>query len=223
MPDVGAAHPDALRGSSTFQWLQLESTDYRTYIANLRGIGCPERTIFEIVSADLDDLYWPRREPLLAKLKNAQATELERSQAASGVARLRAEEDAVLRKLFGLPEPTIASSELAPQTNRRRRTPPPAGGEETPPTMPIAFQPINTNLIQPSADDIEAMGRARQIFLAGLGTNNDVNSPEYLRRWQDAQVQADNLFGALVGRQTFLQYQAAAEAAANNTSAGPGK
>jgi hypothetical protein len=222
MPDVGAPQSEALRGSSTFQWSQLESTDYRTYIANLRVIGCPERTIFEIVSADLDDLYGPRREPLLAKLKNAQETELERSQAASGLARLRAEEDAVLRKLFGLPEPTIASSELAQPTWRRRRRPS-AGVEETHATMPIAFQPINTNLIQPSADDIEAMGRARQIFLAGLGTNNDVNSPEYLRRWQDAQVQADNLFGALVGRQTFLQYQAAAEAAVNNASAGPGK
>ncbi len=30
--------------TNAFNWSQLESTDYRQYIANLRAIGCPEVT-----------------------------------------------------------------------------------------------------------------------------------------------------------------------------------
>src|SRR5262249_25055911 len=45
----------------SFQWSQLESEDYPTYIANLRAIGCPERTIRDIVAADLHALLTERR------------------------------------------------------------------------------------------------------------------------------------------------------------------
>jgi hypothetical protein len=37
----------------SFHWRQLESTDYPTYIANLRAIGCPELTIRDIIIADV--------------------------------------------------------------------------------------------------------------------------------------------------------------------------
>jgi hypothetical protein len=48
-----------------FNWSQLESSDYRTYVANLRSIGCPEQTIRDIVAADLDNAYYaPRRQAL---------------------------------------------------------------------------------------------------------------------------------------------------------------
>ena len=51
-----------------FRWSQIESGDYRTYIANLRGIGCPEQTIRDLVKADVDSLYASRRQPLEEKL-----------------------------------------------------------------------------------------------------------------------------------------------------------
>jgi hypothetical protein len=41
------------------QWAQLESEDYKTYIARLRSIGCPEQTIRDIIIADLDKLLAP--------------------------------------------------------------------------------------------------------------------------------------------------------------------
>ncbi len=43
-----------------FRWAQLESEDYRTYIARLRAIGCPEQTIRDIVIADVDKLLAPK-------------------------------------------------------------------------------------------------------------------------------------------------------------------
>src|SRR5437868_6638046 len=34
--------------TNQFHWSQIESSDYRAYIANLRAIGCPEPTIRDI-------------------------------------------------------------------------------------------------------------------------------------------------------------------------------
>jgi hypothetical protein len=38
-------------------WAQVESPDYKAYIANLRGVGCPEETIRDIVIADISKFY----------------------------------------------------------------------------------------------------------------------------------------------------------------------
>lgn len=46
--------------SAILQWSQIESTNYTTYIANLRKIGCPEQTIREIIHADLNALLHQR-------------------------------------------------------------------------------------------------------------------------------------------------------------------
>ena len=54
MPAPGASPTAQVR---PFHWSQIESADYRTYIANLRGIGCPEQTIRDLVKADMDNLY----------------------------------------------------------------------------------------------------------------------------------------------------------------------
>jgi hypothetical protein len=43
-----------------FRWRQIESEDYPTYITNLRSIGCPEKTIRDILLADVEKLYQSR-------------------------------------------------------------------------------------------------------------------------------------------------------------------
>jgi hypothetical protein len=43
-----------------FCWSQLESTDYRTYIKNLRAVGCPEETVRDIILAEINKLYAPK-------------------------------------------------------------------------------------------------------------------------------------------------------------------
>lgn len=45
--------------TNDLKWAQLESEDYKTYIARLRSIGCPEQTIRDIIIADLDKLLAP--------------------------------------------------------------------------------------------------------------------------------------------------------------------
>ena len=39
------------------RWRDLESTNYNTYIANLRAVGCPEETICDIIGTELRKLY----------------------------------------------------------------------------------------------------------------------------------------------------------------------
>jgi len=44
-----------------FHWSQTESSDYPTYIRNLRSIGCPEQTIRDIIQADVHQLIHTNR------------------------------------------------------------------------------------------------------------------------------------------------------------------
>jgi hypothetical protein len=43
-----------------FSWSEVESPDYPVYIANLRKIGCPEKTIRDIIVADVNELFAER-------------------------------------------------------------------------------------------------------------------------------------------------------------------
>ena len=43
-----------------FRWAEIESADYRQYVANLRTVGCPEPVIRHIVIADLNQLHASR-------------------------------------------------------------------------------------------------------------------------------------------------------------------
>lgn len=60
-PHPPAAPPEAsvVVVTNQVQWSQLESEDYKTYIARLRAIGCPEQTLRDIIIADLDKLLAP--------------------------------------------------------------------------------------------------------------------------------------------------------------------
>lgn len=54
-----------------FTWRQVESEDYKQYIANLRAVRCPEQTIRDIIIADVNRLYADRENPLKNKPKPA--------------------------------------------------------------------------------------------------------------------------------------------------------
>lgn len=44
----------------SLDWQSVESGDYEEYIANLRSIGCPEKTIRDIIIADVSELFKQR-------------------------------------------------------------------------------------------------------------------------------------------------------------------
>ena len=46
-----------------FHWTEVESADYKEYISRLRAVQCPEKTIRDIIVADINKLYAPREAP----------------------------------------------------------------------------------------------------------------------------------------------------------------
>lgn len=48
-----------------FHWSEIESTDYRQYIANLRALGVPEQVIRDIIVADVNQIYTKRAREIL--------------------------------------------------------------------------------------------------------------------------------------------------------------
>lgn len=97
--------------TNRFDWSQLESTDYRKYIANLRAIGCPEPTLRDIIMTDVMRLYALRRGQFehndrefkfwetdeMRKPKGSQLAEREKQ-----LALIDKELPAVLRELLGI-------------------------------------------------------------------------------------------------------------------------
>ena len=57
----GTATTNVVVRRQFFSWHELESSDYPTYVANLRDIGCPEQTIRDIIVADVNAVYARRR------------------------------------------------------------------------------------------------------------------------------------------------------------------
>src|SRR6266705_2853652 len=43
--------------TNRFDWRMIESSDYEKYVANLRAIGCPEKTVRDIIVADVQKTY----------------------------------------------------------------------------------------------------------------------------------------------------------------------
>ncbi len=64
-PAASEPLPEVVVGSEVFDWARLESTDYHAYAANLRAIGCPEPTVRDIITADVNDLFTPHVKALV--------------------------------------------------------------------------------------------------------------------------------------------------------------
>lgn len=203
------AEAHRLPAEAPFQWSQIESTDYRTYIANLRGIGCPEQTIRDIVTADLHNLYAHRR----ASSKNLngieegdpRAVQAEKEQEA-----LNNEEQAVLAAFLGPTSDSALTSTSAPSAPARSTRFKPIE-----PELPLVFQPVETASLSLDAGQRQALDTLQQWFIEQLGgEHQDPADPGYRERWLNAQSQMDDLTRGMIGVNAFQDYQLAARAAA---------
>lgn len=69
--------------TNDFDWRQLESEDYKTYITRLRSIGCPEQTIRDIIISDLDKLMAPTVRSIYGRKQNVNYWESEEEELAN--------------------------------------------------------------------------------------------------------------------------------------------
>ena len=214
---ASAATPDP----KPFRWSQLESTDYATYIANLRKIECPEKTIRDIIAADMGDLFTQKRQNLLAQSQGGQDLSKEWDQ-------LQRQQQDILVKLLG-PQPTppasaqtqspSASTALAPAALTQAPATAPATISRTSQprldiSVPAVLLPPDSSL-QLTAQQKETWSALSKEFVQAIGgPNQDPNSSAYLRNWRKAQLQADDLFRATFGQDAFLKQQVQAAQAA---------
>jgi len=170
---------------SGFHWSQLESSNYTIYIANLRCVGCPEQTIRDIITADVDSFYAPKRE------------QIERNQSQRDLQELRQEEALLLSKLLGSPS-------TVPQVAPFRGEP--ALG--APVLMPLALENLQAREPKLSEQQMQVIDDLRHRFQQEIGTeDSDPNDPAYRQRWEIARRENDDLLQALLGGEFFLQYQ----------------
>lgn len=167
-----------------FRWSQLESSDYRTYIANLRSVGCPEQTIRDIISADVDSLYATRRE------------QFEKAVSQEKLKTLRDEEAFVIASLLGSSGP--------PALELRTRT---GQGEPTSLSVPLVFHDTErtSRLTEQQLQVIQAL---RQRFQAEVGAQpQDTLDPNYKQRWEAARRDTDDLLQAMLGSEFYLEQE----------------
>ena len=88
------------------RWSDLESTDYRQYIANLRAAGCPEGVIRDIITSDLNQVFVKRareiRPPEARKYWQKSTNERPTPKQMEQLAALAKEQSEVLKDLLGV-------------------------------------------------------------------------------------------------------------------------
>jgi hypothetical protein len=108
---TSAPAPVLIVRTNPFHWSQVESADYRKYIANLRAIGCPEETIKDFIMTDLMRHYARRRGALQDNGREFRywetderrtPTAKQREENERELARIDKELPAVLRELLGV-------------------------------------------------------------------------------------------------------------------------
>jgi hypothetical protein len=178
--------------SKPFRWSELESTDYRTYLANLRNIGCPEQTIRDILTADIDSVFAQKR----AQVEHTSSGGLAETQ----LRQLRGQEVSFLAALLGDVPPSPASAPQEPPWLLARR--------EVQPAVPLVFGNLDSPALKLNSDQIAAIGQVREEFRNQLGVQ-DTNDPAYAQRWNRARRDADDTVRGLLGSKVYLQLQAA--------------
>jgi hypothetical protein len=199
------AAPATSPAPAAFHWSQLESTDYRTYVANLRSIGCPEQTVRDIVTADLDSaVYAPKREQLRQRLaaNGGGGAVLGRQ---SFEAKLRQEELRFVNALLG--QPAEPETRMLADSSRSAQTSAPADqGPSTPASMPLIFLATGTNALGLNESQLAAVERLKRQFVQALGGEKlDPNGPEYAARWAQAQPLLDQRLRTVLGREVYYK------------------
>src|SRR3954470_20481854 len=90
-------------------WRMVESEDYRQYIVNLRSIGCPEETIRDIITADVNKLFEARKKEMTGSTNKFQYwkvgtffTDMFNEEKLKKNRELTKEKNALLKELLGV-------------------------------------------------------------------------------------------------------------------------
>jgi hypothetical protein len=218
VPVVSAPTIVPVAKGEPFRWSQLEASDYKIYISNLRNVGCPEQTIRDIITADVDaSVYADRRKPLEKKrAANGSASSLVRESAQMELEKLNDEETALLAELLG--SPVNSSNQLAADVS----TPSPSRtlrdrAAEAPSVMPVVLRDVDLSGLNLSAGQSNVIAGLRQKFVDEVGgANQDPGDPAYRERWNQAQANADDRLKAMLGLRAYQTMEFHARTGSNH-------
>lgn len=191
---------------SPFQWNQLESKDYRTYVKNLRTIGCPENTLRAIVTADVDGVYATRHHELEQQIKAWEnsswserlTTQNQHEELTTELQHLPGAERTEIDDLLGIKaaSPLVAAA------------PPPNQNRQQPIALPMVMQNLDLSQLNFNDQQKQAFEDVHQQFLADVGGSNQYpHDPAYWARWQKAQSVADNQLLGQLGNDAYIKIQ----------------
>lgn len=194
--------------SKPFSWSQVESPDYRIYVANLRGIGCPEQTIRDIITTDVRSAFGPRREALERKQKGQDGSSLvsrvTQQSIDAGLEELKYQEAQLIQELLDPRDSSkeIAASPIAAARERWHRM------QEKPVSVPLVLRKVDLASLNLDENRMKFISELREGFVKEIGGyNQDQNDPEYRKRWQKAQAESDALLHAMLGNRAYQEYQ----------------
>ncbi|MEN9574313.1 MAG: hypothetical protein RL514_2168 [Verrucomicrobiota bacterium] len=112
-----APTPALQTNAPPFHWRVLESPDYAVYAANLRAVGCPERTLRDILLPDIEKLYEEREAEVTDSAadtfwETADQRDARQRQRAAKLRALELEKRALIQRLLGAEWSYAALKEL---------------------------------------------------------------------------------------------------------------
>lgn len=205
--------PPPVARPAPFHWSQLESEDYSTYIARLHAIGCPDQTIRQIVTGELENEYADKKRLLreqgggtimpsqLRKLEGEQQAQLANILHSSPEISGTAPADQSAK-----PQPAIAANRIKyPLALQNLVSDTPAARSSS---LPAGKGSAASSLPPPTPSQHAALVGISNSFVKELGgSNQNPNDPKYPARWQKAQRNADDRMRAVMGAQYYTAYQ----------------
>lgn len=191
--------------AAPFQWNQVESDDYPTFISNLRAINCPEETIRHLVTGEIGQIYQEKQKQYEARAQ--------RPMLPSELRQLRQEQSAVLaeaipptrstEKFTAARSGTASSSEpLPPGPAPRYPLAFAASSSGAAPVSSRTSAPVTTSVLPETA--ASAINQIRQEFVSQIGgANQNPSDPSYYKRWSNAQRLADDRMRSLMGAEYY--------------------
>jgi len=168
-----------------FEWRQLESSDYPSYVANLRAIKCPEQTVRDIVTADVAGLFDRKRKEMGGTGGNQETEHWSKFEEARLVARLLGDS---MDRGGGVGDSVEAKS-----------------GMTKPARVPLVLQTQALAALNLTDEQQEEVHELTQQFIRDIGgLNQDPRDAAYFERWQRAQAKVDVQIVGAIGRRALV-------------------
>ncbi len=200
-----------LARAGQFHWSQLESTNFLTYVANLRAVGCPEQTLRDIIGAEVQALYAPVREAILDG-ENSSGRRL-----VSEREKLARDQAWLVGQLLGIDRPpALAQARLDSGFDSTRGDPRWSSGVD--PSASLAGHPLTDRReVAPLSGQARRASVVEHAAAAGnLGDGSagdgspsqaDDTAAQPVSRWRQARSRADQHLRVMIGDEAFLRIE----------------